>query len=75
MEFNCPTGKPTGWVAKEVAQACLARGLLVLTCGPYDTVRLIPALNSSIDEMQKGMDIFTDAVASVAASYPEDGGA
>ncbi|CAE7747456.1 unnamed protein product, partial [Symbiodinium microadriaticum] len=75
VEFNRPAGKITGWMAKEVSQECLTRGLLVLSCGPYDTVRLIPALNASVDDINKGMDIFSAAVATVAASCPIDVGA
>jgi 4-aminobutyrate aminotransferase len=76
VEFNQPDGKNAGWVAKEVSMACLSRGLLVLACGPYDTVRLIPALNISRAELNKGLDIFADAVDSVMnEAYPNDVGA
>lgn len=72
VEFNQPDGKSAGWMAKEVAQECLSRGLMVLACGPYDTVRLIPALNVTGEDLAKGMDIFAEAVLSAVESCPVD---
>lgn len=42
--------------AKEVAKKCLSNGLLVLTA--KDKIRFLPALNISLCEIDKGLDIF-----------------
>lgn len=47
----------------------------MLACGPYDTVRLIPALNISKEDLNRGLDIFADAIDSVLNEYPIDIGA
>lgn len=38
----------------------------MLPCGPYDTLRLIPALNITDEDMKNGMDILSDATVEVA---------
>lgn len=74
VELNTPPGRQPGWAAKEVALTCAERGLLVLSCGPYDTVRLIPPLNASSEELSQGMDIFGSAVTTVTEmAEPEVG--
>lgn len=45
---------------------CIKRNLLVLSCGPYDTVRLIPPLNITSDELKQTVGIFNDAMIHVA---------
>lgn len=66
IEFNRPSSAPPGWVAKEVSSKCAERGLIVLACGPYDTVRLIPPLNVSETELRDGMKIMDAAITSVS---------
>ena len=59
IEFDTPDH------AEEVQWAAFQRGLLVLECGK-SSVRLSPALIVSRDEMATGLEIFGQAVASVA---------
>jgi 4-aminobutyrate aminotransferase-like enzyme len=66
IEFNRPSSAPPGWVAKEVSARCAERGLIVLACGPYDTVRLIPPLNVSESELKEGMAIVDEAITFVS---------
>jgi 4-aminobutyrate aminotransferase len=66
IEFNRPSSAPPGWVAKEVSTRCAERGLIVLACGPYDTVRLIPPLNVSESELKEGMAILDEAITFVS---------
>lgn len=47
--------------------AALKRGLLLLVCGPYDTIRLIPALTISSGELSTAMTILSDAIEEVAS--------
>jgi 4-aminobutyrate aminotransferase len=55
-----------GISAATVQAECLAKGLLVLTCGPDDRVlRLIPPLTITDDEVDHGMAILTAALAAV----------
>ena len=48
-----------------IAKACHDRDLLVLPCGPFDTLRFIPPLNITKQELGDGMDVFCEAVESV----------
>jgi acetylornithine/N-succinyldiaminopimelate aminotransferase len=47
--------------AKEVVNACLARGVLVLTA--KDKVRLLPALNIPMELLQKALEILKEELA------------
>jgi 4-aminobutyrate aminotransferase len=54
-------------VATAVQQACFAEGLLVLTCGPAENVvRVIPPLNVTDDELDRGSAILGRALAAHA---------
>lgn len=65
LEFEAP--QESG-VAVAITQACLRRGLILLTCSTYETVRFIPPLNVSEGEMEEGLGIFEDAVVEVLGS-------
>lgn len=62
LEFESPQGSG---VASAVAKACLERGMILLTCSTYETVRFIPPLNVSEAEMEEALRIFEEAVAEV----------
>jgi 4-aminobutyrate aminotransferase len=65
-EFTADDGSPDTKTAKAVAQGCLARGLMLLTCGPWNnTVRWIPPLIVSADQVDEAVGIFRDALAEV----------
>ena len=55
--------------AKALSQACLARGLLLLPCSVYETVRLIPPLNVSAAEVDEAVGIFGEALEAVAQQH------
>jgi 4-aminobutyrate aminotransferase len=66
-EFTAKDGKPDKAVAKEVVHACLDEKLLLMTCGPWDnTVRFMPPLNVSSEEVGEALGTFGRAVAKVA---------
>lgn len=68
VEFSDKNGKPSKEIAHAVADKCFENKLLVLTCGSYgQVIRLIPPLNMSDDEANKGIDILEKAIASVKA--------
>ena len=46
--------------AKNIMKYCQDKGLLVLTA--KDKVRLLPPLNISNDELEKGLDILKEAI-------------
>ena len=46
--------------AKEVVNACLEKGLLVLTA--KTKIRLLPALNISYEEIDKGLNILKEVI-------------
>lgn len=62
VEFERLPGKLPGATAGAIATACHERDLVILSCGPYDTLRFIPALNISSDDLQKGLEIFEEAL-------------
>lgn len=53
-------------IGKRVQDHCLERGLMILTTSCFDTIRFIPALVVSEQEMTEAIEIFTDAVETVA---------
>jgi 4-aminobutyrate aminotransferase len=62
-EFRTPDRQPDRAAAKAVVHACLERGLLLLTCGPWDnTVRFIPPLIVTSEQVEQALEIFSDAV-------------
>ncbi|WVR05812.1 hypothetical protein IAU60_002837 [Kwoniella sp. DSM 27419] len=77
IEFRTPSdeltleGVPEGTtvpanIGKKVQEYCLDHDLLVLTTSCFDTIRFIPALTVSEEQMSRAMDIFTKAVENVA---------
>lgn len=53
-------------VAKRVLGECLKRGMLLLKCSTFETIRFIPPLNVSREEIDLGMGIFEEAIEAVA---------
>lgn len=61
------TGKtPPEKLASRVASKCLEKGMFILTTSVYETIRFIPPLTISEDEMAKGVKTFQEAVREVA---------
>ena len=52
----------SGFTPKEIAQLCVKNGLLILTAGT-DTLRILPPLNISYDELDKGLSILKSVLA------------
>lgn len=53
-------------LAKAIIHAAEERGLLLLTCGTYDnTIRWIPPLNVTSEQIQEGLRIFEEALKAV----------
>jgi 4-aminobutyrate aminotransferase-like enzyme len=48
-------------------KGCLNLGMLMLTTSIFPSVRFIPPLNISKDELEVGIDIFAQAVATAKA--------
>ncbi len=68
VEFTHPDGTPATDVAKAVTQGCFERGLLLLTCGPWgNTVRWIPPLIVTGEQMEEAMEIFADVLQGLGA--------
>jgi len=57
----------TGSIGSKVQALCKDKGLLILTTSIYDTLRFIPALNISKEDMAKGCQILKEAIDEVAA--------
>jgi 4-aminobutyrate aminotransferase len=66
-EFRTADGKPDKDLAKAIQKVCLENGLMLLTCGPWDdTLRIIPPLNVSAEEVNEALKIFGAALDSIA---------
>jgi 4-aminobutyrate aminotransferase len=67
-EFTAPDGSPATDLAKAVGKHCLKRRLLLLTCGSWNnTVRWIPPLTVTPEQIDEALAIFADAVAEAIA--------
>lgn len=65
-EFVDSRGKPDKTTVKAVVHAVEEKGLLLLTCGTYDnTIRWIPPLNVSAEQINTGLNIFSQALREV----------
>jgi len=63
LALECAPGK--GYAAKIQAK-CMEKDMLVLTTSIYDTLRFIPPLNITKEDMAKGCKIIRDSIAEVA---------
>jgi 4-aminobutyrate aminotransferase len=62
-EFRTEDRKPIKDIAKKVTGYCFEEGLMLLTCGPWDnTIRFIPPLNVTEDQVNKSLSIFGKAI-------------
>jgi 4-aminobutyrate aminotransferase len=67
-EFTAPDGRPDKETAKAVAHTCLERKLLLLTCGPWDnTIRFIPPLVVTSEQIDQALEVFKESLAEVMA--------
>lgn len=64
-EFVDPvTGEPDAALTGRVAKACLAQGVIVLTCGTYgNVIRFLPPLSIPDDLLGEALDVLADALA------------
>jgi 4-aminobutyrate aminotransferase len=53
-------------IGKRVQKICIDQGLLILTTSCFDTIRFIPALTITEEEMSQALAIFKGAVEQVA---------
>jgi 4-aminobutyrate aminotransferase len=58
--------QPGGNYASRIQSKCMEKGLLVLTTSIYDTLRFIPPLNISSEDMAKGCQIVKESIEEVA---------
>lgn len=64
LALECTPGK--GYASKIQAK-CMEKDMLVLTTSIYDTLRFIPPLNITKEDMTKGIQIIREAIDEVAA--------
>jgi 4-aminobutyrate aminotransferase/(S)-3-amino-2-methylpropionate transaminase len=65
-EFVDPaTGEPDAALTAAVAKACIAEGVIVLTCGTYgNVIRFLPPLSIPDPLLEEGLDVLEAALAS-----------
>ena len=57
------TGAPDGTLTAAIAKACIAEGVIVLTCGTYgNVIRFLPPLSISDDLLREGLDVVAAAL-------------
>ena len=62
-EFVGADGKPDKETCKQVQTACLAAGLILLTCGPFENViRWIPPLVVTKEQIADALGVFAGAL-------------
>ena len=63
-------GQPANNTAKAIQQACLARNLLLLTCGTYENIiRWIPPVIVTEEQIEDAVGIFAKALEEVTGDY------
>jgi 4-aminobutyrate aminotransferase len=63
VEYRDGEGKPSKELAKSVTKKAFEKGLMLLTCGPWDnTIRLIPPINISSTEVEEALGIIEDSL-------------
>ena len=61
---NAETGEPDAALTAAVAKACIAQGVIVLTCGTYgNVIRFLPPLSIPDDLLHEGLDVVAAALA------------
>ncbi|MFJ6654217.1 4-aminobutyrate--2-oxoglutarate transaminase [Microbacterium sp. NPDC091313] len=67
VEFVDPaTGAPDAALTGALAKACLAAGVIALTCGTYgNVIRFLPPLSIGDDLLREGLDVLAEALASL----------
>jgi 4-aminobutyrate aminotransferase len=64
VEFTHPDRTPAAEMAARVQKACLARDLLLLTCGAYgNVIRWIPPLVVNSAQIDAALAVFNEAMA------------
>ncbi|SDK00465.1 aspartate aminotransferase family protein [Sediminibacillus albus] len=62
-EFVEEDGLPGTFIAEKVRENCLSKGLILLTCGPYNQViRWIPPLTTKKSDVDRSLSIFEKAL-------------
>ena len=63
-EFVTADGSPDAALTAAVAKACIAEGVIVLTCGTYgNVIRFLPPLAITDDLLHEGIDVVAAALA------------
>ena len=52
-------------LASKISKRCIEKGMLLLTTSVYETVRFIPPLNISSEDLARGIGIFKEAAEEV----------
>jgi 4-aminobutyrate aminotransferase-like enzyme len=65
VEFTMPDGARDAASAARILQGCIAKGLLLLSCGTYkNVIRWIPPLVVTEAEIDAGLRVFEEALSS-----------
>eukprot|EP00898_Chlorokybus_atmophyticus_P007338 jgi/Chlat1/7605/Chrsp64S00557 len=72
-EFGGSDGSvtPKSGVATAVSRACYSRGMLIMTAGARETLRFLPALNITAEQVDEALSIFEGALEDVFSKSAE----
>ncbi|MBA8815388.1 4-aminobutyrate aminotransferase/(S)-3-amino-2-methylpropionate transaminase [Microbacterium halimionae] len=60
------TSEPDSALAAAIARACIAAGVIVLTCGTYgNVIRFLPPLSIGDELLHEGLDVVAEAMATI----------
>ncbi|MBB2976632.1 4-aminobutyrate aminotransferase/(S)-3-amino-2-methylpropionate transaminase [Microbacterium endophyticum] len=60
------TGAPDSALAADIAKACIAAGVIVLTCGTYgNVIRFLPPLSIGDELLHEGLDVVAEVMARI----------
>ena len=64
VEFvEAETGAPDAALTAAVAKACVAEGVIILTCGTFgNVIRFLPPLSIGDDLLNEGIDVLATAL-------------
>jgi 4-aminobutyrate aminotransferase/(S)-3-amino-2-methylpropionate transaminase len=61
---DATTGEPDAALTGAIAKACIAQGVIVLTCGTYgNVIRFLPPLTIPDALLHEGIDVLATALA------------
>jgi len=73
VEFTKPDGTPDAKMTAAVTSACVAKGLLLLSCGSYkNVIRWIPPLVVTEEQINTALEVFGEVILSLNPNHSSE---